>query len=73
MMQSRNPWPASVDAARADEEMLMSDLMTTKSAEMSIIARNPVTLVWMLFARSVGLAAGVAVALLAVSALLWVP
>jgi hypothetical protein len=41
--------------------------------ETQAVARGSATLVWTLFASSVGLATGVAIALLAVAALLWVP
>jgi hypothetical protein len=46
--------------------------MTTDTAELTA-ARGSVSLVWMLLARSFGLAAGVAVALLAVASLLQLP
>jgi len=41
--------------------------------ETQAVARGSATLVWTLIASSFGLAAGVAIALLMVAALLWVP
>jgi hypothetical protein len=41
--------------------------------ETQAVTRGSATLLWTLFASSVGLTAGVAIALLAVAALLWVP
>jgi hypothetical protein len=44
-----------------------------KPAAVAPVARESMTMVWMLVARSVGLTAGVAIVLLAMAALLSVP
>ena len=59
--------------ASVDDGELYAPGASAMNDETQAVARGSATLVWTLIASSFGLAAGVAIALLMVAALLWVP